>query len=203
MAFVYRHIRLDKNTPFYIGVGNGASHKRAYDKNGRGKLWKIIAKKTEYEVEILFDNIPLEFAKRKEIEFIELYGRISRGGILANITGGGDGWFDPPEESKISLLNRNKGNKFHLGKTHTQQTKIKIGEASRIRNNGRGNPAYKGFIKVCLNDKFIGIYDGLKECSNSIKLGKSFISECLSKKKKSGAGYSFERVGKTYKGEVL
>ena len=54
MAIVYRHIRLDKNEPFYIGIGKEI--KRAYDKR-RGNHWKSIIKKTEYRVDILFDNL--------------------------------------------------------------------------------------------------------------------------------------------------
>ena len=29
MAYVYRHIRLDKNEPFYIGIGSDKEYKRA------------------------------------------------------------------------------------------------------------------------------------------------------------------------------
>ena len=52
---------------------------------------KIVAK-SEYEIEILFDDITYEEAKLKEIEFIKLYGRIDlNNGTLANLTDGGDG----------------------------------------------------------------------------------------------------------------
>ena len=72
MAVVYRHIRLDKNEPFYIGIGNEKS--RAYSKKSRTNWWKNIAKKG-YEVEIIFENIDFEEAIKKEIEFVALYGR--------------------------------------------------------------------------------------------------------------------------------
>jgi hypothetical protein len=42
MAYVYRHIRLDKNEPFYIGIGKDdySSFKRAYHTgNKRNKIW--------------------------------------------------------------------------------------------------------------------------------------------------------------------
>ena len=35
MAILYRHIRLDKNVPFYIGIGKDI--KRAYSKSNRNK----------------------------------------------------------------------------------------------------------------------------------------------------------------------
>lgn len=86
---VYRHIRLDKNEPFYIGIGNDED--RAYRKDGRNPLWSNIVQKTEYKVQILFEGLTREEACEKEIELISLYGRINKGdGILANITSGGD-----------------------------------------------------------------------------------------------------------------
>ena len=36
MKVLYRHIRLDKNEPFYIGIGN---IKRAYNKSERNDIW--------------------------------------------------------------------------------------------------------------------------------------------------------------------
>ena len=92
MAYVYRHIRLDKNEPFYIGI---ATHiKRAYERNQRkNKIWKSIVNKTDYEVEILFDDISREKALEKEIELIALYGRIDKKtGTLSNLTDGGEGF---------------------------------------------------------------------------------------------------------------
>jgi hypothetical protein len=90
MAYLYRHIRLDKNEPFYVGI---ATHlKRAYDKSSRkNKIWKSIIAKTDYEVQILFDDLTREEALEKEKEFISLYGRIDlKNGTLANHTDGGE-----------------------------------------------------------------------------------------------------------------
>lgn len=94
MAYIYRHIRLDKNVPFYIGIGNDnrGKYTRAYIKSNRSIIWKRIVSKTEYEVEILMDGISWEEACDKEKEFIKLYGRADMGkGPLANLTDGGDG----------------------------------------------------------------------------------------------------------------
>lgn len=121
MAYVYRHIRLDKNEPFYIGIGkeDDGKYVRAYQKGssrGNSVIWKRIAKKTDYKVEILLDNLEWKEAGAKEIEFIKLYGRIDRGtGTLANLTDGGDG---------------------NLGLVHSEEALKKISEASK---NRRGN----------------------------------------------------------------
>jgi len=94
MAHVYRHIRLDTNEPFYIGIGVDDEFIRAYENNKgrRSKWWNRIANKHGYEVDILFRDASVDFAKEKEKEFIKLYGRIDlKTGTLCNQTDGGDG----------------------------------------------------------------------------------------------------------------
>jgi len=94
MAYLYRHIRLDKNEPFYIGIGSDSNYNRAYEikKDRRNIVWSRIASKSEIEVEIMLDGLSWDNACEKEIEFIKLYGRIDNGnGILSNLTDGGDG----------------------------------------------------------------------------------------------------------------
>lgn len=106
MAVVYRHIRLDKNEPFYIGIGK--TERRAYSNKNRNKYWSHITQNIEYEVEILFDDLTWEKACEKEIELIKLYGRKDLGvGSLVNMTDGGDGV---------------------LGLNHSKETIIKIKE---------------------------------------------------------------------------
>src|ERR1035437_7135305 len=91
MAYVYRHIREDKNLPFYIGIGSDKGLYRSVDISRRSKHWNNIVNKTKWHVEIIFDDISYEEAKIKEIEFIELYKRTIDGGILVNKTKGGEG----------------------------------------------------------------------------------------------------------------
>lgn len=92
MSYVYRHIRQDKDQPFYIGVGSTKNYARAYEKCRRNQYWKNIVSITKYDIEILLDNLTLDEANKKEIEFISLYGRKDNGtGILANQTDGGEG----------------------------------------------------------------------------------------------------------------
>ena len=76
MPYVYRHIRLDKNEPFYIGISStDDNYARAFDrshKHRRNKLWQNIANKTDFEVEILLDNLTHEESCEKEMEFIKM-----------------------------------------------------------------------------------------------------------------------------------
>ena len=124
MAFVYRHIRLDKNEPFYIGISKDAY--RPFNKKGRNKYWLRIANKTEYKIDILFDDLSYDEAKNKEIEFIALYGRKDlKNGTLVNMTDGGEGCLNTirSEKTRQLISQNNKGRK---GIPHTEQSKIKI-----------------------------------------------------------------------------
>lgn len=128
MAYVYRHIRLDKNEPFYIGIGNQSNHKRAYDysKNRRNKIWLDIVAKTEYEIEIIFDELSWEEACEKEKEFIALYGRKDlKTGTLANLTSGGAGFVGVlfTNEHKRKIGEKSKG------RVYSEETRLKMGKA--------------------------------------------------------------------------
>jgi hypothetical protein len=92
MAYVYRHVRLDTNQPFYIGVGlREDNFFRARQVSKRNKHWNSIVSKTEFRVDILFEDISSDFALEKEKEFISIYNRKDDGGTLCNITLGGEG----------------------------------------------------------------------------------------------------------------
>jgi hypothetical protein len=107
MPHIYRHIRLDKNEPFYVGIGLDDIPKRAYEtKKRRSQWWNNIVNKYGYSVDILFENVTIDFAKEKEREFISLYGRIDLGtGTLCNQTDGGDGMngWNANAENKINM----------------------------------------------------------------------------------------------------
>ena len=92
--YLYRHIRLDKNEPFYIGIGKKNKHQgmynRAVSKKNRNNIWNGIESKTDISVEILLESDDKDFIEKKEKEFISLYGKIiSNTGTLANIQDGG------------------------------------------------------------------------------------------------------------------
>lgn len=94
-CYLYRHIRLDNNQVFYVGVGvkrisKNQIYYRAFDKKQRGVWWKNITNKTPYKVDILLESDDYEFILEKEKEFIKLYGRKDLGlGTLCNLNNGG------------------------------------------------------------------------------------------------------------------
>jgi len=126
MAYLYRHIRLDKNEPFYIGISNNTNNKyRAFGKSSRNKIWKSIVSKSEYKVEIVFDDITWEEACEKEKEFINLYGKIiNQTGTLCNLTDGGDG--------TIGFPSWNKGIEGIIKSTQSTKDKISLAHKGRV-----------------------------------------------------------------------
>lgn len=105
MAYLYRHIRLDTNEPFYIGIGSDedGKHERSRASWGRNKIWKRIVNKVSYRVDIIQDNLTWDEACTKEIEFIKLYGRRDLGlGPLVNLTDGGDGLIGYKRSDKLN-----------------------------------------------------------------------------------------------------
>jgi|GEM_PF-2331277 len=125
--YLYRHIRLDKNEPFYVGVGTKSGkkskrfdthYKRAFNTQ-RNNIWKGIVERTDYEVEILLESNDKKFIEEKEIEFIALYGRIVlETGTLANLHRGGNykEGHKLSDEQRANISNRQRGENSPVAK---------------------------------------------------------------------------------------
>lgn len=95
--YLYRHVRVDTNEPFYIGIGKKCKadlakgrHLRSSNTRQRSNFWKYVVAKTDYISEILIETDDENFIQEKETEFIKLYGRKDLGtGSLVNLTDGG------------------------------------------------------------------------------------------------------------------
>lgn len=194
MPYVYRHIRLDKKEPFYIGIGNDFTKKRANEKARRSKLWKKIVAKSDYEVEILFDDITYDEAKLKEIEFISLYGRIDLGnGTLANLTGGGDGTINPSQETrdKISKVNKGRKNSDAL----MELLRGRKGEKNPVFGlTGVKCKNFKGFIQAFKDGAYLGEYEGIRDCAEKLNVTATKISAVLNGRRNHTGGYTFKRI---------
>jgi len=145
MSVIYRHIRLDTNEVFYIGIGKSSD--RAFSYKKRNKHWNNIVNKTEYEVQVLKSDLSWDDACELEKILISYYGRKDLGlGPLVNMTDGGDGCigfiitdeyrdrlskslkgrvFTDEHKQKIGISKLN--NKYNLGKKRSDDTKNKIG----------------------------------------------------------------------------
>lgn len=175
MAYVYRHIRLDKNEPFYIGIGITENYLRAYSKKGRNKIWKGIVSRANYEVEILFDNLSWESACEKEKEFIALYGRIdNKNGILSNMTNGGDGTIGVNVWNKGKKLSEKHIQSLSKAQTGLKRSKESIAKAVETKKINFSN---KGKIVINLQT---GIYYGsVSDAARSIGRNQSYLNRVL------------------------
>lgn len=166
--FLYRHIRLDKNEPFYVGIGTKRTdiknpknwkklYRRAFCKKLRGIIWKRIIAKTNYEVEILLESDDYEFIKQKEIEFIKLYGRKDlKTGTLANQADGGEGVTGKifTEAEREVRRKRMLGNKNHL-------------KTSEIMRQNLSKTVYQYNANTL---KFIKKWNSCREAANSLNI---------------------------------
>ena len=149
--YLYSHIRLDKNEPFYIGLGCKKDNKsfktfeseyyRAYTKNGRNNTWNGITSRTQYDVNILMESDDKSFIEQKEIEFIALYGRLCLStGTLANLHRGGNfkSGHKLSEEQRMNISVRQTGSKHRnaikIYQTNTEKIFETISEASKFFN---------------------------------------------------------------------
>lgn len=140
MYYCYRHIRLDKNEPFYIGIGKSSpryksgthndTYRRAYQKSNRTVWWRNIAS-YGYRVDILFESNSRREILKKEKEFIKMYGFKCDGGTLCNITSGGDIGYELNQEQKYLISKRMIGNANAKGYLHSEESKRKMSEARK------------------------------------------------------------------------
>lgn len=175
--YVYRHIRDDKNIPFYIGIGKTPNHRRAYSKDKRNHRWNCITNKTRYTVEIVLDNLSKEEAIKKEIEFIGLYGRENNSGILCNQTDGGEGVFGRQniEQWKLNL------SKAALNMTDEHKRKISAATSGHIGYMKGKKLTEEQKNKISIKHKGIQKSDEHKKKLSEVNTGKKLSEETKKK----------------------
>jgi len=137
--YVYAYLRED-GSPYYVGKGTG---RRAYQKSNRHKYVRVPEDRTR--IVFLSENITEEEALAEERRIISHYGRKISGGILVNISEGGEirgrpaGWkHDTETRKKMSENRKGKGGGRSAGFTHSEETKNKMSESRK------GNQYTKG-----------------------------------------------------------
>jgi hypothetical protein len=198
--YIYRYIRLDTNTPFYVGKGKGD---RAYALSRRNKRFLRIIAKVGYKVQILLSNLSEDLAFKKEIEFIKLYKSI--GYCEANFTNGGEG----SSGRIVSQITKEKISKSKMNHLVSEETKIKMSKALSGPNNpfygkfGEEHPSFgkigvirkpKKYISkrikvLCLNNNTI--YSSITEASLVLNLDLSSILKVAKGSWKHTKGYKF------------
>ena len=210
MAYVYRHIRTDKNEPFYIGIGTDKRYYRASSSRKRNPIWNNIVNNSSYEVEIFMDDLTWEQACEKEKELISLYGRKNtKTGILSNMTDGGEGTLkiEFSQERRKSISIRNLGNTYGSltkGKKHTEEHKAKMSFAlqgekhplfgKKHSENAKMKIAQTKGCKefdVFKNDIYIGRYIAKSLCAKDLNICRHSVMIGL-KNNKIVKGYKFQ-----------
>ena len=202
MSYVYRHIRLDKNEPFYIGIGSDKYYKRANRKTTRNNIWNKIVEKTDYEIEILLDDLTWDEACEKEKEFISLYGRIDNGtGILSNLTDGGDGILGLKRSKefieKRSGKNHHYYNKGYLIAGEKNPMYGKSESSFYYGKFGDENPSSLEVYQYKKDGKtFIKRYGSTMEAERETGINHSHISKCCRKIKlhKTAGGFIWSYI---------
>ena len=161
MFYTYAHYKPD-NSVFYIGKGQG---RRAFDKISRSKKWKeLVAKEGDYKVEILAQWPTEQEAFEHEIFLIECFKdmganlvNVSKGGYGASgyrhtaeyvehmksiMSGNSNPFFGKTHSAatkeKISQTKKKNPTKYWLGKSRSEDTKLKLAEASKGNKNSVG-----------------------------------------------------------------
>lgn len=171
--FLYRHIRLDTNQVFYVGIGKKRSlsyfktheseYERAFATGNHTKYWHNIVEKAGYKVDIMFETTDSEEVKRKEIEFIALYGRKDLGkGSLVNFTDGGEGTFNPTERHRRAMAEN--GRKQFTGKL------------------GALSPNAVEIFVYNLDGTFRGKYPSCREAYQDLEIGRKPVCPLISRK---------------------
>lgn len=197
--YLYRHVRLDTNQPFYIGIGSNSltrkSYQRANTTRKRNPFWHNITKNTDYRVDILFESFDKEIIKEKEIEFIKLYGkRINKTGTLVNISDGGDQIAISEEGRKLrsermKLNNPNADGRSTRGKKISKELSDYM---SSIRKGKRHN--LNRFKDVFVYDLFGNYLESFPNCAyvkEKYNVTASCVSACCNKKQKTSKGFIF------------
>lgn len=210
-CYVYRHIRLDKNEPFYIGIGTGRNYKRARKRGTqRNDIWNRIVAKTPYEIHILMDNLTWLQACEKEKEFILLYGRRDLGtGPLINLTEGGDGRFGHivSEETrkkmsvsiKKAMANVVQSKEQRIATGNTLRRLNKDPEFIKKRIEGIRRSAHKiaaklskKVVQLTMEDEVIKVWDSAHQIKRETGYDRGLISKCCHGVCKQGYGYKWK-----------
>lgn len=188
--FLYRHIRHDKNEPFYIGIGtlnhNGKTEQRKFRRafeitTGRNRHWVNIINITSYDVEIIFQSNNRSLILKKEREFIKLYGRKDLNkGSLVNFTNGGDG----PQNQICTKEMRQKMSQNNFWK------------------NKKGSKHFlsKKIYAYKITGEFVGEYGSYREASRILNISRRNINFILKKECQQCFGLTFYE---TFQGDQI
>jgi hypothetical protein len=200
MFYVYQHLRLDNNIPFYIGKG---CKDRAFRTKRNNKGWNNIVNKVGFKTEILEyfedENQAIEY----EHKLIDLYR--SQGIELVNQTlysSGGTKWSYTDEvKSKQSQgqigTKRPKSPEWcdKISKANTGREILwadKIGNALRGVPKNYPNPNKKIILQYDNNNNLINQYNSATEAGKALNKSGNSIADCAAGRQKTAYGFTWK-----------
>lgn len=168
MFYVYRHIRLDTNTPFYVGKGKGNRYRETGKRN---TYWKKIVTKHGLKAEIVASGLSESEAFALEIALIRTYRAFQM--AEANFADGGQGasGVRMSPENLLKLSARSKGKK-HSERTRKQMSeRHKADYAAGLRQTpvGMTGKTHSESLKEQVSDFMKG-----KQWAKGFKHGEAF-----------------------------
>jgi hypothetical protein len=200
MFYVYQHLRLDNNIPFYIGKG---CKDRAFRTKRNNKGWNNIVNKVGFKADIIKyfedENQAIEY----EHKLIDDYK--SQGIELVNQTlysSGGTSW-SYTDEVKIKQRLGQIGTKRPKSKEWCDKVskankgrKIlwanKIGDALRGVPKNYPNPNKKIIIQLDLEGNFIKEWPSATEAGKYLNKSGNSIADCASDRQKTAYGFKWK-----------
>jgi hypothetical protein len=199
MFYVYQHLRLDNNKPFYVGKG---CKDRAWRKKRNNKGWNNIVNKIGFKVEILeYFNDEIQ-AIKYEHKLIDGYRK--QGFELVNQTkysSGGSKWSYTDEV-------KNKQSKGQIGtkRPKTKEWCDKISKANKGRNISwaekigdalRGKPKnylskHKPITQYDFQDNILNEYQSAQEAGRHLGKSGNSIADCAAGKQKTAYGFKWK-----------
>jgi hypothetical protein len=194
---VYFYLRKDK-TPYYVGMGR---KQRPFAKHAHRQGKGDFKPDNIDLILIVHENLSQEEAYELEIKYIAEYGRKCDGGILINLTEGGQGAKHNEEtRKKLSLIKtglkaseetKRKMSETRKGKTmpkgtgqkarqtriangtnkHSEETKKKLSDSLKGIFAGSKNPAAKAILAFDKNGNFIAEYETAREAAEALNIG--------------------------------
>jgi hypothetical protein len=199
MFYVYQHLRLDNNIPFYIGKG---CKDRAFRTKRNNKGWNNIVNKVGFKVEIIKYFKDENQAIKYEHELINNYR--TQGIELVNQTlysSGGTKWSYTDEvkakQSKGQMGTKrpktqewcDKISKANKGRSITWASKI--GDALRGKSKNHLSH-HKIVLQYDIQDNLIKQYQSAQEAGRYLGKSGNSIADCASGRQKTAYGFKWK-----------
>lgn len=196
MFYVYQHLRLDNNIPFYIGKG---CKDRAFRIKRNNKGWNNIVNKVGFKVEIIKYFEDEDQAIKYEHELIDSYR--SQGIELVNQTlysSGGTKWSYTNEvkarQSRGQIGTKRPKTQEWCDKVSKANKGRQILWADKIGDALRGKPKnylshYKPILQFDLKNNLLNEYQSAQEAGRCLGKSGNSIADCAAGRQKTSYGF--------------